>query len=416
MKYLTSLRPKVSRRLEEIDKADLLVGIPCFNGQGTIEHVIRTVSDGLAQFYPDKRSLIMISDGGSTDDTREVAEGVEVSPYIEKLVQIYRGYPGKGSGLRSIFEAATFLGADACAVVDSDLRSIRPDWVKSLIDPVLNGGFHFVAPLYKRYKYDGTITNNIVYNLTRALFGKRIRQPIGGDFGFSSNLARYYANEGDWESDIARFGVDIWMTVSAITQNLPVCQAYLGTKVHDPKDPGASLGPMFRQVVFTLFQLMDQYYSHWSEIGASEEVTTFGETTTVIPEGFPVDINRMITNFREGFEHFGVFWKQVVSKENFAKLEELYKADDDSFFLHTETWAKLVYDFSATFHAWERHRKQLVDTMSPLYYARVASFVKKAQDMNDQEAEQLVEDQAQQFESLKPYLLEKWKSIPNRKD
>ena len=48
--------------------------------------------------------------------------------------------------------------------------------------PILKGGYDFVALLYARYKYDGTITNTVTYPLTRALYGHRIRQPIG-DFG-----------------------------------------------------------------------------------------------------------------------------------------------------------------------------------------------------------------------------------------
>ena len=65
----------------------------------------------------------------------------------------------------------------------------EPDeWIELLAGPVLKGGYDYVAPLYARYKYDGTITNSIVYPLTRALYGQRIRQPIGGDFGFSGSL------------------------------------------------------------------------------------------------------------------------------------------------------------------------------------------------------------------------------------
>ena len=62
-------------------------------------------------------------------------------------------------------------------VVDSDLRSITSEWVKYLLEPILEMHYQYVSPLYSRYKYDGTITNNIVYNLTRALYGLRVRQP-----------------------------------------------------------------------------------------------------------------------------------------------------------------------------------------------------------------------------------------------
>jgi glucosylglycerate synthase len=408
MKYTTSLRPWVSRRLEKMGSADLLIGIPSYNNQDTIEHVIKTVSDGLHKHYPEMRSVIIISDGGSTDDTRDVAHGLTIYPFIEKLVQIYRGHSGKGSALRSIFEAATFLEVNACAVVDSDLRSINPDWVRCLLQPVIEGKFEFVAPLYTRYKYDGTITNNIVYPLTRALYGKQIRQPIGGDFGFSRNLARYYAMEGEWDSDIARFGIDIWMTISAITQKVPICQAYLGTKVHDVKDPGDSLGPMVRQVLFTLFSMMDRSHQEWSRIVSSEPVPTMCHAHGSEPEKFTVDVSRMIHIFREGFKHFGAFWKSVMRPETFSELQRIYEGSEGDFQVKSELWAKIVYEFSATFHAWERHRRQLVDTMSPLYYARAASFVRETAQMDDSQAEKVVEEQAGRFESLKKHLLELW--------
>ncbi|MFH1888391.1 MAG: glycosyltransferase, partial [Pseudomonadota bacterium] len=161
MRYKTGLRAYTAKRLEEIDRADILVGIPCYNNQDTIAHVVQSVSHGLHDHYRDRRAVIMIADGGSTDDTREAAKDFEIKPWQEKIVSIYRGPGGKGSAFRSLFEAAVRLSATACMVVDSDLRSITGDWVKYLLDPVLEKGFDYVSPVYSRYKYDGTITNNI---------------------------------------------------------------------------------------------------------------------------------------------------------------------------------------------------------------------------------------------------------------
>ncbi|HIJ41774.1 MAG TPA: glycosyltransferase, partial [Deltaproteobacteria bacterium] len=207
MRYDTGLRAYTSKRIEEIQSADVLVGIPCYNNETTIAHVIQMVSHGLATHYKGMRSVIFVADGGSTDDTREVAKEFQLKPWQEKLVSIYRGPGGKGTALRSLFETASRLNVRVCAMVDSDLRSITPDWVKYLLDPVLEKGYQFVAPVYVRHKFDGTITNNIVYNLTRALYGKRIRQPIGGDFAISSDLAKYYIEQDVWDSDVARFGI-----------------------------------------------------------------------------------------------------------------------------------------------------------------------------------------------------------------
>lgn len=106
MRYDTALRAYTAKRIEEVEEADILVGIPCYNNQGTIEHVIQMVTHGLHKHYKGLRSVIVVADGGSTDETREVAREFQIKPWQEKIVSIYRGPAGKGSAFRSIFEAA----------------------------------------------------------------------------------------------------------------------------------------------------------------------------------------------------------------------------------------------------------------------------------------------------------------------
>ena len=314
MRYDTGLRAYTSKRIEEIQSADVLVGIPCYNNETTIAHVIQMVSHGLATHYKDMRSVIFVADGGSTDDTREVAKEFELKPWQEKLISIYRGPGGKGTALRSLFEAASRLDVRVCAMVDSDLRSITPDWVKYLLYPVLEKDYQFVAPVYVRHKFDGTITNNIVYNLTRTLYGKRIRQPIGGDFAISSDLAKYYIDQDVWDSDVARFGIDIWMTTSAITQGFRICQSNLGVKIHDAKDPGQHLGPMFRQVLSALFSQMERYEAIWKRIQGSVPVETFGFEGSLEPEPVKVNLEGMIEQFKAGYNQFFPFGRASFRK------------------------------------------------------------------------------------------------------
>ncbi|MGC9325049.1 MAG: glycosyltransferase [Desulfomonilia bacterium] len=407
--YNTAMRVYTSKRIEEIESADILIGIPCYNNETTIEHVIQMVTHGLNSWYKDKRSVILIADGGSTDDTREVAKEFQIKPWQEKIVTIYRGPAGKGTALRSIFEAALRLRVKACAVVDSDLRSITSDWVSYLLEPVLTHGYQFVAPVYMRHKYDGTITNNIVYNLTRALYGKRIRQPIGGDFAFSADVAKFYTEQEVWETDVARFGIDIWMTTTAITNGFKICQSNLGVKIHDVKDPSLHLGPMFRQVMWTIFYLMEIYEPFWTGIMESSSVETFGMKGYTEPEPVRVNLDAMIENFKIGYQQFGALWKDILSQECFREIEKASGIEKDSFFFPIEVWVKILFEIAATFHAWKKNRNKLIDVIVPLYYARVASFVNLSKDMNSEEAENLVEEQAQYFEDYKDYLIEMWK-------
>ncbi len=408
MHYDTALRGYTAKRIEEIDSADILVGVPCYNNESTIVHVVQMITHGLAKHYGGRRSVIFIADGGSTDDTREAAKEFQIKPWQEKIVSIYRGPAGKGTALRSVFEAANRLRVSVCAMVDSDLRSITADWVKYLLDPVLEKGYQFVAPVYIRHKYDGTITNNIVYNLTRALYGKRIRQPIGGDFAISRDVAKFYSEQDVWLTDVARFGIDIWMTTSAITQGFRICQSNLGVKIHDVKDPGQHLGPMFRQVLSALFSLMERYESHWRDITGSEALETFGFEGVLEPEPVKVNLDLLIDLFKTGYQQLSPLWRDIFDEASFKQISQTACMDSKDFHLPTEAWVKILYELAATYRLWTVNRSKLVDMMTPLYYARVASFVRQSWSMSSREAEELVEEQALRFEEQKDYLIKIW--------
>ncbi|MGB7296963.1 MAG: glycosyltransferase [Candidatus Aminicenantales bacterium] len=408
MTYITALRRYTAKRIEEIRNADILVGIPSYNNEKTISHVIQMVTHGLDKYYRDFRNVIFIADGGSTDDTRETAQEFQVKPWQEKVVSIYRGPAGKGTALRSVFEAARTLQVRACAVVDADLRSITSDWIQYLLDPVIDKGYQFVAPVYTRHKYDGTITNNIVYNLTRALYGKRIRQPIGGDFALSKEEAKFYTEQDVWDTDVARYGIDIWMTTTAITQNFKLCQSNLGVKIHDAKDPGQHLGPMFRQVVYILFALMERFENYWKTVRGSEPVETFGHRNSIEPEPIRVDLEGMIEKFKTGFQHFSSLWKEIFCAECFAEIQKTSDLDVKDFRLPTSVWVRILYELAATFHAWKHNRFKIIEVVTPLYYARVASFVRETWEISTDAAETVVQEQALRFEEQKDYLIKVW--------
>jgi glucosylglycerate synthase len=408
MRFSTALRQPTRRHLERLGKADIVIGIPCFNNEETITHVIKTVEEGLHLNFPEAKCVVMIADGGSVDDTREESEELQDSAWIERITTIYRGLPGKGSALRAIFEATALLEAKVCVLYDSDLRSITPDWVKSMVDAILNDGVDFVTPYYTRYKYDGTITNNIVYNLTRALYGYRVRQPIGGDFAFSLPLVKKFINENVWETDVARFGVDIWLTTMAMVNKSKIAQANLGVKIHDVKDPAEALGPMFRQVVSTLLLLMEENEKVWKSVKGSQAVPIIGPDLKIEPKPFDINIDKLIGDFKIGYSNWHEIWKKIIHQDNWPVIEELNTKDGKDFVMRTETWAKVLYDLAAAFHHWKGNRQLLVSLMTPLYFARVASFVNRTIDMTTQEAELVVEEQAEVFEKNKAYLIQRW--------
>lgn len=408
-KSRTVLHQEVIRRLRDLKTADILVGIPSFRNAKTIADVVSTASEGLARHFSGLRAVIVNSDGGSEDRTREVVLETPVAPGIEKIVTPYRGPAGKGSAFHTIFEIADRLKVKVAIVVDSDLRSITPEWIRLLGEPIYKHNFGFVTPYYFRYKYDGTITNAIAYPLTRALYGQMIRQPIGGEFALTGSLAKVFSHQDIWSSDIARFGIDIWMTTTAINEGFRVCQASMGVKLHDAKDPSSDLGPMFRQVVGTLFTLMKKYQVKWKAVRGSQPVDLFGHWPAENPEPIAVDLHALLTKFKDGFERERSALEAVLSPENFAAVEGLTGEAEKVFRFPLKLWARSVYDFAVAYNFSPTVAPDaVVAALIPLYYGRTASFVLETEVMVSIETERCVEKTAETFEAEKLYLIDRW--------
>jgi glycosyltransferase involved in cell wall biosynthesis len=412
-------RKEVHERINEIRKADILVGIPSYNNARTIGHVVKAVQAGLAKYFPDKKSVLVNSDGGSTDGTMDIVKNTTIEDFksillshriepVFKIATPYHGIPGKGSAFRTIFEIADALNVKACAVVDSDLRSITPEWIELLIKPIIDGNVDYVAPLYHRHKYDGTITNSIVYPLTRALYGKRVRQPIGGDFGFSGELAKFYLTKDVWETDVARYGIDIWMTTTAIANNFKISQAFLGAKIHDPKDPGADLSSMLYQVVGATFDLMETYSHVWKKVTASEPLLTYGFHYVVGLESVSVNLDRMIDQFRLGVTELMGIWKKFFPREVVNFLQKAKGFVHEEFHIPDDEWVKIIYSFAIAVHKKLFPKEHILKSLTPLYVGKVASFVIETLESSGSDVEEKIERLCASFENEKNFLLTKW--------
>ncbi|MBK5099980.1 MAG: glycosyl transferase family 2, partial [Desulfobacteraceae bacterium] len=147
-------------------------------------------------------------------------------------------------------------------------------------------------------------------------------------------------------------------------------------------------------------------------IKGSEPVEAFGFEGYVEPEPVKVDLEGMIELFKTGFQQFSALWKEIFCEACFDEIRKTAEMDPDQFHLSTEAWIQILYELAATFHSWTINRYKLVDLMTPIYFARVASFVRQSWEMSSLEAENLVEEQALKFEEQKDYLLKMWDQKP----
>ncbi len=204
----TTLTPAIRDEIARLGRADIMVGIPSFKNAATIGYVVRAAHAGLVQYFPDLQA-------GPGQLGRRRARRHPARRRRDRAARLRRVDPARpahqqarpGHASPTPRSTAPAARAPRCGRSSRSRRRSRsrrwsswtatcgrivPEWIELLAGPILKGGYDFVAPLYARYKYDGTITNTVTYPLTRALYGHRIRQPIGGDFGVSGDLVRHY--------------------------------------------------------------------------------------------------------------------------------------------------------------------------------------------------------------------------------
>jgi hypothetical protein len=394
---------------ERVEKAELVVAIPSYNEADSISYPAFQASEGLFRYFPDKSSLIINCDNNSPDNTKQAF--LDTATKVPKMyLSTPPGIKGKGNNFRNLFQKVVDLSAKAVIVVDADLKSITPEWIKHLAEPLFSG-FAYVAPLYVRHKYDGTITNGIAYPLSRALYGRRVRQPIGGDFGFNGDLARAYLESEIWDEAVAHFGIDVWMTTLALCRGASVCQSFMGRpKIHRAKDPVASLGPMFRQVVGTIFSLACRFESFWLRVKYSKPTAIygFGLGEVEMPPKVDVDTERLLNEFHKGFHQYTEVWESIFSKDIYSKLLEIRGMKRSVFAFPTDLWARVLFDTIVSYRDRVCDTDLMMDSLIPLYFGRTFSFVKKTKRMPTRQAEDAIEEDCMTFEMTKPYFVKKW--------
>jgi hypothetical protein len=406
------------RQLIDVGEADVLVGVPTYNNAATVGQVVQTIRAGLLKYFPRERAVIVNADGGSRDQTPELVRGASINDLqhstdltalrtLHSISAEYPGGPAMGTALRTILASAELLRVSACAVVSPESTTIEPEWIERLLRPVYKGNFDFVTPLYRRHKFDGLLMRNLVYPMTRAFYGKQVREPYAAEFSFSGQLASHFLGQEIWTHEVGQAGTEIALTISAITGDFRLAQSFLGAKPHvDAR--AADLVAAMRQTVGALFWSLEPNFSIWSAKSDSQPIPTLGAAQEVTLEPLRINRKRLFSMFRSGVAELEPVLKSILSSSTLTELQRISSLEEDDFLFGDELWARTIYEFAASYHKAVISRDHVVQALAPLYRGRAFTFLVENREASGEQVERNVEDFCMTCERLKPSLLELW--------
>lgn len=400
------------------DTIDIMVGLLTLNHAGSIEVVLKSVVEGLRQFFPDASALLVNCDAGSQDGTpgiiTRLATGIIPVRTLSNAAGTYanltreQGFPGRDESIHTFCLTARRVRPKICLIVEGQLRSINPSWIDHLGKPVYERGEDYVVPLFRRHRYEGTLATNLLYPLTRALFGKRLRYPSGGAYGMSGTFAGNLVARPTWTGAAAKYSVDSRLTTAALAGGYRVCHTSLGARDQDTTLGTVDLSVVIAQSVGGVFHSMEEYESSWETIKESSEVPVYGEPESA-PDPGPLHTGRMVSGFKQGLRDLLPLWELILSRDTLGQILALDIQDPEEFRFPPSLWVQTVYDFALAYHNQTLHREHMLKALTPLYLGRTASFVLETQHGDSTEVERTVESLCREFESSKSYLVEQWR-------
>jgi glucosylglycerate synthase len=406
------LSEDVQAALAQAGSADLVVGFATAGSSATVGAVAAAVRAGLDAHFASQAAVVLHVDQGTAEES---VGGVAAALGPVRLVRIPVG-GGRGESMldwaravHAVLTAGRRLEARAMVMLNADLSSTSPEWLRGLATPVLKDDFGLVLPLYRRYRYDGTLTQALVVPLVRSLFGRQLAHPIAEEFGCSAAAADAVLDQAIWDTDLGRHGLEFWLPAAIIQQGLSVGQAALGTRTVVATQPPAPLGRTVGRVAGALFDLAELTEPYWLDVRGSEPVVSFGVPPELLPDGPVVDAERMQVGFVQGVRDLFPIWERILAPETLGEVLELSDRPLERFRFPDRLWTRVVYDFLLAYRARVVYRSHAVQSLAPLYLGRAASVILETSARPPAAVLQSAARLAGMFEEDKPYLVDRWR-------
>jgi hypothetical protein len=413
---LHALPEDVIAQIARTGPCEIAVGVPTYNNAGTILVVAEAVRVAMEKHFRGLSAVIVNADAGSSDGTPQALARVGLpsvlahseAPLRERAEVPFHGVPGRGEALRTILGITHRLAARVLVLLEADVTTITDEWPQRLARPIREDGADWVAAAYVRHRYDGTITRLLLSPLLRALYGRRLHQPLSGQQALSARLVEHLLVHPRWNWT-GRDITDVWIVGTAIADGFSVWEVPLGPYHVQSATRSQDLPGMVAQSLGAIFTVMNRHEDLWLETRGSEPVPGYGDVPPPLTDPIEVDVDRMIEALRLGLRDLTTIWEHIMTPETLGDVLALDVSEAARFRFPDDLWARVVYDFALGHHYGVVHREHLLRSLVPLYLGRTAAFIIATRERNAAATEAHVEAVGAAFERQKPYLVERWR-------
>jgi glucosylglycerate synthase len=415
VEHETTLSDAFLRHLMAVGQVDILVGLPTLNNAATVVDVVRAIHVCFTRDFPRLRTVMINSDGGSTDGTPELIRGTSFSEVdmlqtshtlrtLHRVVAPYHGLPGKHMALRTVFAAAELAQAKVLVVVDPSGPATTAERVTELITPIARSDVEFLAPRYRRHPRDGVLVTQLMRPLVRALYGVALDEPLGAEFSCSRRFASHCLEQDIWNHEVARFAIDLWLRTEAVADGFAVGQIWRPATT--AAGARTTLREAVQQVVLSLVESLRAHESFWVGANGVAELRTWGNDPQVTPDPPTWDYEALAEQARHDLVEIRPLLEEVLEQEVLARVVDDLSAP--AFRLDDELWARIVYAFATATRQGRTGIEHLAGMFVPLYMWRAAAFMAQTVLEADATVQARLDSLCETFQRLKPALVSSW--------
>jgi hypothetical protein len=170
-----------------------------------------------------------------------------------------------------------------------------------------------------------------------------------------------------------------------------------------------NVSSLISEVLSPIFLDMERNAACWQRLRASLPVPVLGDPIFVSEDAGTVDISRMVESFHLGNRDLQEIWGLVLPPSSLIELRKLSRLPLDQFHMPDELWIRIVFDFALAHRLRTINRDHLLQSMTPLYMAWVASYAHDLEAAGAAAVDQRLERVSVAYESGKPYLVSRWR-------